>query len=85
MGRGGLFLDNKLESNWREAIILSDYNHPPYKLPITRELLTRGLTLLVAGNAVQFTEALKGHHVVWKIDICYLIRMILEWKRMSSG
>ena len=25
--------------------------------------------------ALVFTEALKGHRVVWKIEICYLIRM----------
>ena len=31
------------------------------------------------------TEALKGHRVVWKIEICYLIRMTYEWKPMSSG
>ena len=31
------------------------------------------------------TEALKGHRVLWKIEICYLIRMTQEWKRMSSG
>ena len=32
-----------------------------------------------------FTEALKGHRVVWKIEIYYLIRMTYEWKSMSSG
>ena len=31
------------------------------------------------------TEALKGHRVVWKIEIYYLIRMTYEWKSMSSG
>ena len=31
------------------------------------------------------TEALKGHRVFWKIAICYLVRVIQEWKRMSSG
>ena len=31
------------------------------------------------------TEALKVHRVLWKIGICYLMRMIEEWKRMSSG
>ena len=30
------------------------------------------------------TEALKGHRVVWKIEIYYLIRMTYEWKSMSS-
>ena len=30
------------------------------------------------------TEALKGHRVVWKIEIYYLIRMTYEWKPMSS-
>ena len=34
---------------------------------------------------VGITEALKGHRVVWKIEICYLIRMTYEWKPMSSG
>ena len=24
---------------------------------------------------LEITEALKGHRVVWKIEICYLIRM----------
>ena len=33
----------------------------------------------------QPTEALKGHRVVWKIEIYYLIRMTYEWKSMSSG
>ena len=32
-----------------------------------------------------YTEALKGHRVVWKIEIYYLIRMTYEWKSMSSG
>ena len=31
------------------------------------------------------TEALKGHRVVWKIEISYLTRMTYEWKSMSSG
>ena len=31
------------------------------------------------------TEALKGHRVVWKIEISYLIWMTYEWKPMSSG
>ena len=36
-------------------------------------------------NTKLSTEALKGHRVVWKIEICYLIRMTYEWKPMSSG
>ena len=31
------------------------------------------------------TEALKRHRVLRKSEICYLIRMTEEWKRMSSG
>ena len=34
---------------------------------------------------LQLTEVLKGHRVVWKIEIYYLIRMTYEWKSMSSG
>ena len=36
-------------------------------------------------EAPKGTEALKGHRVVWKIEIYYLIRMTYEWKSMSSG
>ena len=38
-----------------------------------------------ANSMSRGTEALKGHRVVWKIEICYLIRMTYEWKPMSSG
>ena len=42
--------------------------------------------IFVATVFVPFaTETLKGHRVLWKIEICNLIRMIYEWKRMSSG
>ena len=30
---------------------------------------------IAADSGHVITEALKGHRVVWKIDICYLIRM----------
>ena len=46
------------------------------------------ISQLLASNDApesQTTEALKGHRVVWKIEICYLIRMTYEWKPMSSG
>ena len=41
--------------------------------------------LLIGQNNPNITEALKGHRVVWKIEIYYLIRMTYEWKSMSSG
>ena len=44
--------------------------------------ISQNLTLL---HWCVITEALKGHRVVWKIEICYLIRMTYEWKPMSSG
>ena len=33
----------------------------------------------------EYTEALKGHRMLWKIEICYLIRITYERKRISSG
>ena len=36
-------------------------------------------------TTMKTTETLKGHRIVWKIEICYLIRMTEGWKRMSSG
>ena len=39
----------------------------------------------VALQRFRNTEALKGHRVVWKIEIYYLIRMTYEWNSMSSG
>ena len=63
----------------------------PYKGSVTRKMCPFDdvimLFSVVAMNTwtTAFTEALKGHRVVWKIEIYYLIRMTYEWKSMSSG
>ena len=56
------------------------------KLPSSRwRQRGRSLREVFACSRLFATEALKGHRVVWKIEICYLIRMTYEWKPMSSG
>ena len=67
---------------------------PGYRLTIKMHRSTRHNTSDIqtvrdfshfGSSSTYRTEALKGHRVVWKIEIYYLIRMTYEWKSMSSG
>ena len=63
----------------------------PHKWPVTREMFPFDDVIMSLFHILHLqrrrhsTEALKGHRVVWKIEIYYLIRMTYEWKSMSSG
>ena len=50
-------------------------NGPPLSPCNTNENVTDANKLFVICPGSFATEALKGHRVLWKIEICYLIRM----------
>ena len=63
-------------------MVIDDYDDEEMMMIMATTTTTSTSTTIIIWNSTRSslylfvtTEALKGHRVLWKIEICYLIRM----------